>query len=291
MKQGDIAKKTVTDNKTDAESEIEKKLKQLFSLLEEMEQVVVAFSGGVDSTFLLKVAVKALGAENVLAVTSCTETYPAFEKKQAEELAADIGVNHELIFTEELENEDFTRNDRHRCYYCKYELFTQIKELARKQGYSYVLDGSNYDDRVHDYRPGMKAARELEVRSPLMEARLTKEEIRTLSRRFDLPTWDKPSFACLSSRFPYGEEITADKLKMVGRAENYLREIISGQLRVRHHDQKTARIEIEPEEFPQLINRKADIVEFLRELGYTYITLDLVGYRTGSMNEVLDDID
>lgn len=268
---------------------VEKKLENLCAILKDIGKVVIAFSGGVDSTLLLKVAVKTLGAANVLAVTSCAETYPQQEQKLAEELAAELGVDHHLIYTEELKNDDFTQNDRYRCYYCKYELFSEIKELAAKRGFEQVVDGSNFDDRVNDYRPGMKAARELQVRSPLMEAELNKKEIRILSRSFDLPTWDKPSFACLSSRFPYGEEITADKLEKVAAAEKRLRAIIDGQLRLRYHDSHTARIEVSPEDFETVMGKRAELIKAFKELGFTYITLDLEGYRTGSMNEVLEN--
>ncbi len=252
-----------------------------------MKKVAIAFSGGVDSTFLLKTAVEVLGKENVLAVTSSAETYPSQELKQAKQLAADMEVKHHITYTTELENEKFVKNDKLRCYYCKHELFSDVKQIAADKGYNYVLDGSNYDDLVNDYRPGMKAAEELEVRSPLKEAELTKKEIRILSKKLNLPTWNKPAFACLSSRFPYGDKITVEKLSMVDRAEKFMRKYNFNQLRVRHHDQDTARIEVLPEDFTVLLNNREEIINKFKDIGYTYITIDLQGYRTGSMNEVL----
>ena len=268
---------------------LEDKYDNLKKKLKDMGKLVIAFSGGVDSTFLLKVASDVLGKEKVLAVTSCSETYPKKQLEEAKELAESIGVEHIITYTSELENEKFAQNDKLRCYYCKHELFSEVIRIGKDLGYSYVADGSNYDDHIHDYRPGLKAAAELEVCSPLKEAGFTKENIRTISRKLDLPTWNKASFACLSSRFPYGDKITIDNITMVDQAEEYLQRYNFQQLRVRHHDENTARIEILPEDMSSLLEHREEIVKHLREIGYTYITMDIEGYRTGSMNEVLKE--
>lgn len=267
---------------------LENKFLKLKDILRDLESAAVAFSGGVDSTFLLKAAVEVLGKGNVLAVTSCAETYPSEEEKEAKKLALEMGAEHHLIQTTELDNENFVKNDQKRCYYCKKELFSEVIKVADKKGYNYVLDGSNYDDHLHDYRPGMQAAREMEVKSPLKEAGMTKDDIRALSKEYGLSTWNKPAFACLSSRFPYGDQITVEKLEMVDQAEKFMRNQEISQFRVRHHDQNTARIEVLPEDLPLMIKKKDEIVNKLKDIGYTYITLDLEGYRSGSMNEVLD---
>jgi len=267
---------------------IENKNSKLKKILRELKSVAIAFSGGVDSTFLLKTAIDVLGEDNVLAVTSCAETYPSEEEKEAEKLARNMGAKHHLIHTTELDNENFVKNDQKRCYYCKKELFSEVIKVAKEKGYNYVLDGSNYDDHLHDYRPGMQAAREMEVKSPLKEAEMTKDDIRALSKEYNLPTWNKPAFACLSSRFPYGDEITVDKLEMVDQAERFMRNLKISQFRVRHHDQKTARIEVMPEDLPLLVEKREKIVNKFKDIGYTYITIDLEGYRSGSMNEVLN---
>lgn len=246
----------------------------------------MAFSGGVDSTFLLKVAHDELG-EGVLAVTASSETYPQREKREALRLAQELSVRHRIIHTRELENPDFANNPPQRCYFCKKELFSKLKNIAESEGIVYVLDGSNYED-LSDFRPGAKAADELGIRSPLKEVRLLKKEIRQLSRKLGLSTWQKPSFACLSSRFPYYTEIDLKNLKKVERAEEYLRKIGFSQFRVRHHGQ-IARIEVAANEFPNIIKKDAieKIIRKFKKIGYIYITLDLEGYRTGSMNEPL----
>lgn len=263
---------------------VEQKLGYLKTILASLESVVIAYSGGVDSTLLSKVAFDVLG-DNALAVTARSETYPQSEFQEAVELAGNIGIKHEITVSEELDIPEFSDNPVNRCYYCKKELFTKLKEIAQERGFRHVVDGSNFDD-MDDYRPGLQAVSELGVRSPLKEARLTKADIRELSRRFGLPTWDKPSFACLSSRFPYGHKITRDKLIAVGEAEIFLRNLGIRQLRVRHHDQ-IARIEVAAEDMGTLIGNREQIVSKLRELGYNYVTVDLQGYRMGSMNEVL----
>lgn len=263
---------------------LENKLDSLKEILRSLESVAIAYSGGVDSTFLSKVAFDILG-DNAIAVTARSETYPRSEFEEAIEFAGNIGIKHETIVSEELDIPEFSDNPVNRCYYCKKELFSRLKDVARERGFKHVIDGSNYDD-LDDYRPGMQAVEELDVRSPLKEAKLTKADIRELSKKLGLPTWDKPSFACLSSRFPYGNKITREKLSAVGEAEIFLRNLGIRQLRVRHHDQ-IARIEVAEEDMEVLLQNRKQIVKKLRELGYTYVTMDLQGYRTGSMNEVL----
>ncbi|HWJ02657.1 MAG TPA: ATP-dependent sacrificial sulfur transferase LarE [Verrucomicrobiae bacterium] len=261
------------------------KLARLREILRDLNSGVVAFSGGVDSTFLLKVAFEELG-DKCLAVTASSETYPKAELEGAMEVIKSIGAPHKLIETAELANEKFASNPPERCYFCKSELFGKLLEIARDNGLAYVFDGANSDD-LGDYRPGMKAGKEVGVRSPLQEAGLTKAEIRVLSKEMDLPTWDKPSFACLSSRFPYGHKITVEKLSQVDQAENFLRELGLRQLRVRHH-QDIARLEVPKEDFAKITGPLLDrIVDKLKKLGFTYVTLDLQGFRSGSMNEVL----
>ena len=262
------------------------KLERLKDILLQFEKVLVAYSGGVDSTLLLKVSRDALG-EGVVAVTASSRTYPARELEEAKEIAKMLGVRHVIIETHELENDKFASNPPERCYYCKNELFSKLWEIARKFRLNHVLDGSNSND-VNDYRPGVRAAEEHGVRSPLREAGLTKDEIRALSREMNLPTWDKPPAACLASRFPYGSRITPEKLSQVEKAENVIRAMGIKQVRVRHHG-NTARIEVPPADFRKLLNACTSglIVQEMKRLGYDYVTLDLQGYRTGSMNEPL----
>lgn len=261
------------------------KLDSLKDLLKTMGSVVVAYSGGVDSAFLLKVATDVLG-NNSVGVTAASETYPESELKAAAEIAKQMGANHLLIHTAELTNEQFAGNPVDRCYYCKSELFAKLNSIAEEKGFKYVLDGANADD-VLDYRPGMRAGKEMGIRSPLQEVGLNKQEIRELSHYLNLSTWDKPSFACLSSRFPYGHRITAAKLNQVEKAEEFLRGLGLKELRVRHHDQ-IARIEVPKEDFPYITGSILDqIIEEFERLGFIYVTLDLKGFRSGSMNEAL----
>ncbi len=266
------------------------KLRNLENILHKMGGVVVAFSGGVDSTFLLKVARDVLG-ENVFAVTAQSPTFPNDELKHAIKLARKLRVNYRLIQSDELANTEFISNPVNRCYYCKKELFSKLLEVARERNIPWVADGSNKDD-ARDYRPGTQAIKELGIRRPLMEADLHKGEIRVLSRKMNLPTCDKPSLACLASRLPYGETITIEKLKKIEQAEKFLWGLGFKQVRVRHHN-NSARIEVLPEEISRLLENKirARVVSKLKQLGYQYVTLDLQGYRTGSMNETLNKAD
>jgi uncharacterized protein len=265
---------------------IQEKYERLQGILGGMDRALVAFSGGVDSTFLLKVARMVLG-EKVLAVTATSETLPSAELDEARALARRIGAAHRIIRTNELARPGYDDNTPERCYFCKAELFERLSAMAQELRCEAILDGSNVDD-LGDWRPGHKAARENNVRSPLQEAGLTKEEIRTLSRDLDLPTWEKPSFACLSSRFPYGDKITVEKLKQVDAAENVLRSLQFSQFRVRHHGD-IARLELGPGDFERLFSDGliGQVTERLKALGYCYVTLDLEGFRSGSMNEPL----
>ncbi|HIJ82053.1 MAG TPA: ATP-dependent sacrificial sulfur transferase LarE [Desulfuromonadales bacterium] len=256
---------------------------KLRAIMNELGSCVIGFSGGVDSALLFAVAVEVLG-NRALAVTATSKTYPERELNDAREIARIIGGRHREVVSEELDIPEFRENPRNRCYHCKKELFGKLREIADEEGLAYVLDGTNSDD-AGDHRPGRLAAEELQVRSPLQEAGFCKQDIRDLSREMGLPTWDKPAFACLSSRFPYGTAITPERVSQVGIAEESLRALGFRTLRVRYHG-SVARIEVGDEEFCQATGAlRNEVVRLVKEAGFTYVALDLQGYRTGAMNE------
>lgn len=263
---------------------IEFKYDNLKQYMERLGSVAVAFSGGVDSTFLLKVAHDVLGNQ-AIAVTARSCSFPERELNEAKEFCRKEGIRHIIIDSEELDIEGFRNNPKNRCYLCKRELFEKIIGVAKEHGIENIAEGSNMDDNG-DYRPGLQAVAELNVKSPLRHSGLTKKEIRELSKQLNLPTWKKQSFACLASRFVYGETISEEKLGMVDKAEQLLLDLGFHQVRVRIHD-KMARIEVEPAEFEHILQHREEIVSNFKSYGFTYVTMDLTGYRMGSMNETL----
>ena len=264
---------------------LEEKERRLESILRDAGSVVLGYSGGVDSTLLLRKSLDVLGAANVLAVTAASATYDADEVDEATRLALALGASHERVQSTELEDEGFLLNPPERCYYCKADLYGGLKELASARGFQAVIDGSHAEDAL-DFRPGLRALDERGILSPLKDAGFTKADVRELSRRLGLPTADKPANACLASRFPYGESITTEKLSRVGRAERVLREAGFEVVRVRHHGD-VARIEVPAGDRARLLAAVEEIVPRLKALGYVWVSCDLEGYRSGSMNEAL----
>lgn len=271
------------------DQQLQTKHENLKNILLEMGSVAVGFSGGIDSTLLIRLATDTLGS-NALAVIGRSETYPTREFEEAIQLAKSFGSRYRIVNTEETDNLKFRENPPDRCYFCKTELFGKLNVIAEEEGIRWIADGTIVDD-LGDFRPGMRAKSEQNVRSPLLEAGFTKADVRTLSRELGIPTWDKPSFACLSSRFPYGHGITKENLMKVDAAETFMRDLGFRFFRVRHHDDKTARLEVGPQEFDRLLDNalREKIVNHFKSLGFAYVTLDLQGYRTGSMNEVLSE--
>src|ERR687884_1471145 len=267
------------------ESSLEKRIEELEAVVAPHGSALVAFSGGVDSSLALVVTVRALSKGRVLAVTSNNETYLPSELEGAKGLARFLGVEHLVVNTRELEDPNYAKNPSNRCYFCKSTLYSDLATIAEEKGYACVVDGANKDDEG-DYRPGRKAAKELGVVSPLSLAQVGKAEVRELARYLGLPSWDKPALACLSSRFPYGQEITPEKLSQVARAEEFLRREGFSQVRVRHHGE-IARLEVGPEELDRAFAMREKISSELLDAGFLYVTLDLAGYKSGSLNAAL----
>jgi len=278
---------TVDPASIEADGGLRKKYLSLCSILSTMDSVVIGFSGGIDSTLLIRVATTVL-QERALAVIGKSETYPSREFEEAVRLAGEFGTRFRVVDTEETDDLKFRENPPNRCYFCKTELFGKLHLIAREEGIQWIADGTIVDD-LGDFRPGMKAKSEQEIRSPLLEAGFTKNNVRMLAKELGIPTWEKPSFACLASRFPYGFGITKENLMKIDSAETLMRDLGFRFFRVRHHDDRTVRLEIGPQEFARLFENETreTIVSALKKLGYVYVTLDLQGYRTGSMNEVL----
>jgi pyridinium-3,5-biscarboxylic acid mononucleotide sulfurtransferase len=262
---------------------------RLREILTDIQSCVVAFSGGVDSAYLAVVANDVL-AENALAVTAASPSYPMSQRRTAEAVVQQFGIRHEMIRSTEMRDPNYVANTPDRCYFCKQELYTRLQDIARSRGFRHVVDGNNVDD-IGDYRPGRRAAADLQVRSPLIEANLRKADIRELSRKLGLQTWNQPASACLSSRIPYGSEVTPEKLRMIERSEELLRSLGFSQCRVRHHGE-VARIEIERTDLARAMNLELfdTISRGLKKIGFKFVALDLDGYRTGALNEVLSQI-
>ena len=265
---------------------VEQKMDTLRSIIGEMESLIVAYSGGTDSAFLAATASEILG-NKALSVTAKSPSLAPAELRDAGALAEKLGLNHRVIETHEVERDDYAANNPDRCFFCKDELYTYLSDFAKDEEYAVIANGTNIDD-LGDFRPGISAAKQYGVRSPMVEANLTKSEIRHLSEGMNLPTWDKPAQACLSSRIPYGTMVTVEALTQIAEAEEYLHSLGIRQLRVRHHD-TVARIEVEPEDFLTLSSEevRTEVVSKFREIGYSYVTLDLQGFRSGSLNEIL----
>ncbi|WP_292017683.1 MULTISPECIES: ATP-dependent sacrificial sulfur transferase LarE [unclassified Megasphaera] len=269
------------------EPEMKERYEKLRAILKEMESVVIGFSGGVDSTFLSYTAHDVLG-DQALAVTAVSPTLPESEERDARDMAASIGIRHLVVHSTEFSDPEFVKNPKNRCYICKKIRFTALVNLAKQEGFHWVVDGGNVDD-LGDFRPGMKALEEMAdaVRSPMIEAGITKADIRALSQELGLRTWNKQSAACLASRIPYGVELTPQRLSMIDKAEQYIAPYITGSLRVRYHGD-VARIEVREDEIPAILAHRKDIVQALRRCGFTYVSLDLGGYEMGSLNEVIE---
>lgn len=263
------------------------KYEQLLGLIKAMGRVIVAFSGGVDSTLVLKVALEALGRENVLAATGVSPSLPQRELQSVKDLAGILLAPLELIQTSEMDSPNYTSNPGNRCYYCKTELYSKLSGLAMAKNFQAILNGLNLDD-TGDHRPGISAAKEWNIRSPLLEVKLGKPDVRALAQKLNLPNWEKPALACLSSRIPYGTQVTIKALSQIEQAENFLRDAGFSNVRVRHHT-NLARIEVDADDLPRLLQQPlhAELIKHFKSLGYTYVTLDLQGFRSGSGNETL----
>jgi len=272
------------------DQELLNKRVDLVDILSKMDRVIIAYSGGVDSAFLAAVANEVLG-NNALSVTAVSPSLAPSELEEAQSLAQDLGLNYRTINTNEIDREDYSANNPDRCFFCKDELYSHLIKFCGEENYNFVVNGTNVDD-LGDYRPGLDAATQYGVRSPLVEANLEKKDIRVLSREMGLPTWDKPAQACLSSRIPYGTMVTVEALTTIAKAEKYLRTKGFKQLRVRHHE-SIARIEISADDFDVLTSEplRTEVPSYFKSLGYSYVTLDLEGFRSGSLNEILNSKD